>query len=127
MAGTATPGYEFTYILDGVLAEDQIKDYVNQINKLITENGGEIVETEEWGMKQLAYPIRNRNNGYYVNLYFNSGPELPATLDRYLRIEERVLRFLLLKLDPKMVRHFHKRKAEREAAPAEAEAADKEG
>ena len=122
MAATATPDYEFTYILDGVLAEDQIKDFVNRISKLITENGGEIVDSEEWGMKQLTFPIRKRNNGYYVNLYFKSGSELPAKLERTLRIEESVLRFLVLKLHAKMARHYHKRKADRDAAPAEAEA-----
>jgi small subunit ribosomal protein S6 len=117
MAAAATPDYEFTYILDGVLAEDQIKDLVGRINKLITSNGGEVIDIDEWGMRQLAYPIRNRNNGYYVNLYFTSGPDVPAQLERTLRIEESVLRFLTLRLDAKMKRHYFKYKAQRDAAP----------
>ncbi len=123
MAAEARPLYEFTYILDGVLAEDQIKDLVGRISKFITKNSGEIVDTDEWGMRQLAYPIRNRSNGYYVNLHFTSDPDLPAKLERTLRIEENVLRFLVLKLDAKMKRHQQKQKAQREAAPAEAEKA----
>lgn len=126
MAAEAKPLYEFTYILDGVLAEDQIKDLVGRINKFITKNGGEIVDSDEWGMRQLAYPIRNRSNGYYVNLYFISDPDLPAKLERTVRIEESVLRFLVLKLDPKMKRHHEKQKAQREAAPAEVEEAPAE-
>ena len=121
MAAEAKPLYEFTYILDGVLAEDQIKDLVGRINKFITKNSGEIVDSDEWGMRQLAYPIRNRSNGYYVNLYFTSDPDLPAKLERTLRIEESVLRFLVLKLDAKMKRHHEKQKAQREATPAEVE------
>ena len=121
MAAEAKPLYEFTYILDGVLAEDQIKDLVGRVNKFITSNGGEIVDLDEWGMRQLAYPIRNRSNGYYVNLYFVSDPDLPAKLERTLRIEESVLRFLVLKLDAKMKRHHETQKAQREATPAEVE------
>lgn len=117
-AAPASPQYEFTYILDGVLADDQIKDLVGRVNKFITTNGGAVVDTDEWGMRPLAYPIRNRNNGYYVNLYFDSDSELPAKLDRTLRIEESVLRYLILKLDPKMRRHFRQEKAKRDAAPA---------
>ena len=122
MAAQATPQYEFTYILDGVLAEDQIKDLVGRISKFISKNGGEVVETDEWGMRQLAYPIRNRNNGYYVNLYFTSSPDLPAKIERTLRIEESVLRFLILKLDAKMKRHYVKQKSQREAVPTPKEA-----
>ena len=122
MAAEASPGYEFSYVLDGVLAEDQIKDLVVRINKYITENGGEVVDTDEWGMRQLAYPIKNRNNGYYVNLYFNAPPDFPAKLERQLIIEESVLRSLVLKMDSKMKRHYHKQKASRDAAPESEEA-----
>lgn len=118
MAAQATPDYEMTYILDGVLSEDQIKDLVGRVDKFITSNGGEILESDDWGMKPLAYPIRNRNNGYYVNLFFRSDSELPGKIDRTLRIEESVLRFLVLKMDAKMKRHFHDRKKKKESAPA---------
>ncbi len=126
MAAEPAPDYEFNYILDGVLAEDQIKDLVIRISKYITDGGGEVVDSEEVGMRPLAYPIRNRSNGYYVNLYFNASPDFPAKLERTLRIEEGVLRSLLLKLDAKMKRHYHKQKAARETvaesqdAPAQA-------
>jgi len=119
MAAEAKPLYEFTYVLDGVLAEDQIKDLVGRMNKLITTNGGEVVDVDEWGMRQLAYPIRKRNNGYYVNLYFTSDQDAPAKLDKTLRIEESVLRYMILRLDGKMRRHYEQQKAQRDAAPAE--------
>ena len=122
MAAEATPDYEFSYILDGVLADDQIKELVARINKYITDNGGEVVDSDEWGMRPLAYSIRNRSNGYYVNLHFKSAPDFPAKLERTLRIEESILRYLVLKLDSKMKRHYHKQKANREAAPADQDA-----
>jgi small subunit ribosomal protein S6 len=121
MAVAGTPDYEFTYVLDGVLSEDEIQDYVGRISKFLTDNGGEVLASDEWGMKPLAFPIRNRNNGYYVNLYFKSDPELPTKIEKNLRIDEKVLRFLVLKMDAKMKRHYHAEKEKREAAPAEAE------
>jgi small subunit ribosomal protein S6 len=123
MAAEATPTYEFTYILDGILAEDQIKDYVGRMSKYITDNGGEVVDSEEWGMRQLAYQIRNRSNGFYVTLYFNAPPEFLAKFERTLTIEDVVLRSLILKLDAKMKRHYLKQKAVRDAAPAVEDAA----
>lgn len=120
MASEEKPLYEFLYVLDGVLSEDQIKDLVSRISKYITENGGEIVENDEWGMRQLAYPIENRNNGYYVSMHFSAPADLPAKLERTLRIEERVLRHIVLRLDAKMKRHFagrHDRAAKKAAAP----------
>lgn len=119
MAAEATPRYEFVYILDGVLSEEEIKDLVGRVDKFIVKNGGEILDREDWGMRPLAYPIRNRSNGYYVILYLDGPPELPAQIEKTLRIEESVLRFLTLRLDAKMKRHYVKRKAELAAAPSE--------
>lgn len=124
MASEEKPLYEFMYILDGVLSEDQIEDLVGRISKYITENGGDIVEADEWGMRQLAYPIENRNNGYYVSMHFNASADLPAKLERTLRIEERVLRFMVLRLDAKMKRHFSSRHERAAKKAAEAEASD---
>jgi small subunit ribosomal protein S6 len=119
MAAEAKPLYEFMYVLDGVLSEDQIKELVASIAKFISENGGDIVETDDWGMRQLAYPIKKRKNGYYVVLHFNAPQDLAAKLDRSMRIEERVLRYMMLRLDAKMMRHFagrHERAAKKAAA-----------
>ena len=124
MASEAKPLYEFMYILDGVLSEEQIQELVGRISKLVTENGGDIVEVDEWGMRQLAYPILKRNNGYYVTMHFNAPADLPAKLDRTLRIEDRVLRYLVLRLDAKMKRHFDGRKERAAKKAAEAEAAE---
>lgn len=123
MAVAGTPDYEFTYVLDGILSEDEIKDYVGRISKFLTDNGGEVLATDEWGMKPLAYPIRNRNNGYYVNTHFKSDSELPVKIEKNLKIEEKVLRFLVLKMDAKMKRHYHAEQEKQEAEPEEAEEA----
>ncbi len=102
--------YELTYIINATLSEEQIKEAVRRINQYIEEHGGEVVEVDEWGTRRLAYPIQKRRNGYYVNLYFRAPAALIAALERFLEIDEQVLRYLTLRMDAKMLRHYERRK-----------------
>lgn len=112
--------YELTYIINGVLSDDQTKNLVGRINRFIDENGGEILDIDEWGSRRLAYPIRKRRNGYYVNLHFRAPGEIIARLERALEIEDDLLRYLTLKHDNKMFRHFERTRKQRNEAAAEA-------
>lgn len=113
--------YELTYIINGVLSDDQTKNLVGRINRFIDENGGEILDIDEWGSRRLAYPIRKRRNGYYVNIHFRAPGNIIARLERALEIEDDLLRYLTLKLDNKMIRHFERNRQQRKAE-AEVEA-----
>lgn len=97
--------YEFTYIINPVLEEDKFKEVVDKVTKLIEKNGGEIEEVDEWGLRPFAYDINKKGNGYYVNMYFTAPPETIAPVERNLRIDDDVLRYLTLKYDAKMLRH----------------------
>ena len=55
--------YEFTYIVNPVLEEEQYKEAVEKVNKLFTDNGSEIEEVDEWGLRKLAYDIDKKNSG----------------------------------------------------------------
>lgn len=109
MAGQNT--YELTYIVNAVLNDDHIKDIVGRVNKFVTDHGGEVLETDEWGTRRLAYPINKRRNGYYVNVYFQAGGEMIPRLERALEIEDDVMRYLTLRFDSKMERHYEQQKA----------------
>lgn len=116
--------YELTYIINGVLNDDQIRGLVNRVNKFIEENGGEIIEVDEWGTRRLAYQINKKRNGYYVNLYFRAEGGTIPRLERALTIEDDILRYLTLKMDAKMLKHYEEAKARgRKAAEAAAAAA----
>lgn len=97
--------YEFTYIINPVLEEDEFKNTVDKVNKLIEDNGGEIDEVDEWGLRQFAYNIDKKGSGYYVNMYFTAPPEAIANVERQLRIDDNILRYLTLKYDAKMLRY----------------------
>src|SRR5690606_41108475 len=81
--------YELTYIVNAVLSDQQIKEVVARVTRNIQENGGEIIEVDEWGTRRLAYPIRKKRNGYHVNVYFRAPGEAIARLERLLEIEDQ--------------------------------------
>lgn len=100
-----------TYILNPVLDEEKFSEVVDFVNNLITQNGGEIVEVDEWGVKKLAYDIENKGTGYYVNMYFNAPAAAIEVVERNMRIHDDIMRYLTLKYDAKMKRHYELRKS----------------
>ncbi len=119
--------YEFTYIINPVLEEDKFKETTEKVNKLIEDNGGEIVEVDEWGIKSLAYEINGKSNGYYVNMYFNAPAAAIEVIERNVRINDDIMRYLTLKYDAKMQRHYElKKKGELPQIIEETEEAEEE-
>ncbi len=112
--------YETVFILTPVLSEDQVKEAVKDYEKLITSNGGEIVNRENWGMRKLAYPIQKKSTGFY-NLfeYRVEGQYIDKLETQFIR-DEKVLRFLTVKLDKHGIAYSEKRRQkakEQKAAP----------
>jgi len=116
--------YELIYIIDTGLEEAARKELVEKVSTLITANGGEIEKVDEtWGKRHLAYAINYKTEGWYVLVNFKAEPDLPREIERNLRINENVLRYLVIKLEEK--RSQVKPRAARPAAveaPAEVKA-----
>ena len=92
--------YEVTFIIDPVLPGDGIKQAAEMYVSFLKQEGCEIVHVEEWGIKQLAYPIAKRTSGAYVTLEFKTEKnDLIARLELAFRRDERVIRFISLALD----------------------------
>lgn len=87
--------YEVVYILDPNLAEDTTAALVEKFKALV-ESKGTLGEVNEWGKRKLAYPINDLNEGYYVLMTFTATPDLPAELDRQLRINDAVMRSIIV-------------------------------
>ena len=119
--------YEFTYIITPVLSEEQIKDTVKRVNKVIESNGGKVIEVEEWGSRRLAYLIKKKRNGYYVNMYFEALAEIVIRLERAIEIDDNILRYMTLRMDKKMIQHYEQRKKKAAAAELQPEAEDTAG
>ncbi len=113
--------YETVFIATPVLSEAQMKEAVAKYTELIRTNGGEVVYEEDWGLKQLAYPIQHKTSGFYYLIEFKASPEFIATLETQYRRDERVIRYLTVALDKHAVAYAERRrnnKAKAAAAPA---------
>ena len=91
--------YETVFILNPVLSDDQVKEAVQKYADFITSNGGTLVHQEDWGLKKFAYPIQNKKSGFYHLLQFEGSGEVVNDLEVEFRRDERVMRFLTVKLD----------------------------
>ena len=93
--------YELVFVLKPTMTEEEMASKVEQIQNLITSNGGEIYNFEKWGRRELAYPIQKFNTGYYYILNFKTeNSELPQKLEYNLRLDEDIIRFLNFKVKP---------------------------
>ena len=85
--------YESVFIATPVLSDQQLEELVGKFRGVITENGGQIVNEEAWGLKKLAYPIQKKTTGYYFLLEFTGEGSIVETLETQYRRDERVIRF----------------------------------
>ena len=90
-----TANYEVVYIVDPAQGEEGIASIVANFKSLAEQNGS-AVEVEEWGTRKLAYLINYKNDGYYVLMSFTSEPSVPRELDRKLRINDGIMRSLIV-------------------------------
>jgi small subunit ribosomal protein S6 len=89
--------YEIVYIFDSALDRSAIDQKLERFNQLVAGDGkGEIVALEHWGKRQLAYPIRKHDNGYYVVVQFRTSPENLPEFERAIKLDEAVLRHLVV-------------------------------
>ena len=103
--------YETVFIMTPVLSDQQMKETVEKFKKLLTDNGAEILNEENWGLKKLAYPIEKKSTGFYVLLEFDADPSLMIKLETEYRREERVIRYLTVKLDKYAAEYAEKRRS----------------
>jgi len=85
--------YETIFIIRPDLGEPQIKDIIKRFEGLAS-SGGEIIETEEWGFRELAYHIKGERRGYYVRLDYASDAPTMNEIERNLKLQDTVLRYL---------------------------------
>ncbi len=102
--------YETVFIMTPVLSDDQLKEVVEKYKELLKENGAEIVNDESWGLRKLAYPIAKKSTGFYQLFEYTASPEFIDKLELTLKRDERVLRFLTVKLDKHAIAYNQKRR-----------------
>ncbi len=118
--------YETVFILTPVLSDAQMKEAVEKFSKVLTDNGATIVNTEEWGLRKLAYPIAKKSTGYYTLVEFDGDPKIIKKLETAYRRDERVIRFLTFRLDKYAAEYAEKRRNLKANKPVEQPVENKE-
>ena len=103
--------YETVFILTPVLSDEQMKETVAKFEKVLTDNGAEILNKEAWGLKKLAYNIEKKTSGFYSLVEFKAEPTVIAKLETAYRRDEKVIRYMTVKLDKYAAAYAEKRRA----------------
>lgn len=119
---TNIQNYEMMLVFTPVLAEDEFKAAQKKFVAFITENGGEIVNENAWGLRSLAYPIQKKTTGLYYVVEFKAPTDLNAKLEIQLNRDESIMRHMITHLN-KFAVAYNERKRN---APAKAEAKTEE-
>ena len=91
--------YEGVLILSPDLPADQSKGVVAQVQELVTKNGGRVEGLQDWGKRRLAYKIKKKQDGHYVLVNFQIDPKTTKKLEQSLRLNDQLIRFLLVNKD----------------------------
>ena len=106
--------YETVFILTPVLSDEQMKEAVEKFKGVLTKTGAEIINEENWGLKKLAYPIDKKTTGFYELIEFNAAPETIKTLEIAYRRDEKVLRYLTIKMEKYAAEYAAKRRSNKQ-------------
>jgi len=91
--------YETIFIASPTLTDEQVDELVKYFEGIIAEQGGELLKTEKWGRKKLAYEVEKFSEGFYTLYEYTAGPTLVAELERRFRNHDAVIRFLSVRMD----------------------------
>ena len=91
--------YESMFVVDVTDGEDAVKASVEKFVGLIASNAETVYEVNEWGKRRLAYPINDKPEGYYVVVTFKGQPSFPAEFERLCKIDENILRSIVIRLE----------------------------
>jgi small subunit ribosomal protein S6 len=110
--------YETVFIATPVLSDEQMKETVKKFRSILTEHGADVVFEDDWGLRKLAYPIQHKTTGFYYLIEFKSPGELIDKLETEFRRDERILRFLTVRVD-KYHAEYNAKRRKKEASTEE--------
>jgi small subunit ribosomal protein S6 len=102
--------YETVFILNPVLSEEQIKETVQKFEDFLVSRGAKMISKENWGLKKLAYPIQHKKSGFYHMFEYNLEGDPVNDLEVEFRRDERIMRYLTVKLDKHAIAWAEKRR-----------------
>lgn len=108
--------YETVFILTPVLSEEQAKEAVSKFKKILKDLGANILHEESWGLKKLQYAIQKKSTGFYYLFEFTADGKIISEFELAFKRDERVLRFLTVRLDKHATAYSEKRRNKAKAS-----------
>jgi|TARA_E500000178_G_scaffold48804_1_gene44042 small subunit ribosomal protein S6 len=90
--------YEHTYIVSPETNNKDIEQIEKKISDILQQSSGKIERTEDWGLRNLAYPIKKNNKGYYRNLYLEGNGKAIKDIENFEKYEDKIIKFLSIKI-----------------------------
>ena len=87
--------YQLLYIIDNEIADEEKQTVIDKFSSLIESLGGTVDAIDKWGVRKFAYPIDYKKEGYYVLVKFTASAEVPAEIDRQMRISDQIVRQMI--------------------------------
>ncbi len=103
--------YETVIILTPLLSEEVSKEAIAKFKNILAEGGAEIIHEDNWGLKKLAYPIEKKTTGFYHLTEFKAPGELISKLEIEYKRDERIMRFLTIRLDKHAIAYNEKKRS----------------
>ncbi len=91
--------YETVFIMNPVLSPEQVRETVQKFKGLIESKDGKVLHEEDWGLKKMAYAIEHKRSGFYFLIEFQAPGEAIGPLEVDMKRDERIMRFLTMKMD----------------------------
>ncbi|MDX5324618.1 MAG: 30S ribosomal protein S6 [Bacteroidota bacterium] len=108
--------YETVFILNPVLSDEQIRETVDKFVGYLENRGAKIINRENWGLRKLAYPIEKKKSGFYQFIEFQSPTEVIENYEVEIKRDERIMRFLTVRMDKYGIEYADKRRNKVKAA-----------
>jgi small subunit ribosomal protein S6 len=105
--------YELLFIVDPNVTDEQVDAVIAQVEGVVKDAGGEIDKVDRWGIRRLAYRVKKREEGFYILVQFSAAADTVKELERRLRVEELVLKYLTVRIDEEL-KWAEKRRKQRE-------------
>ncbi|MFQ5456127.1 MAG: 30S ribosomal protein S6 [Nitrospirota bacterium] len=93
--------YESIVITSQSIGEEELNKIINRTKDTIKKEGGEFIKVENWGKRKMAYELNKEKKGNYLSLHFKSEGKVISKLEKGLRIDDKILKYMIIKVDEK--------------------------
>jgi small subunit ribosomal protein S6 len=99
--------YELLFIVNPDSDDEKIQSVITRYKEVIENGNGVLKSAEKWGKRRFAYEINDQREGLYILMFFESSPEVPGEIDRLMKIDQDIIRHVIVRKDESIKRQMH--------------------